>query len=120
MGVVDVKHTGDHELTLEWESSSSNDMIADSTLALITGIDTSPASVKCRSLFVAGILIHAHLHPSPPKYSNNKFPFPFTLFHAYTQASTCRPRRQDLFRDTQPTARDVPRGPFWRGRTPYA
>lgn len=66
MGVVDVKHTGDHELTLEWESSSSNDMIADSTLALITGIDTSPASVKCRSLFIAGILIHAHLHPSPP------------------------------------------------------
>lgn len=41
-----MKHTGEHELTLEWESSSSNDMIADSTLALITGIDSSPASVK--------------------------------------------------------------------------
>jgi len=47
MGAVDVKHTQEHELTLEWESSSSNDMIADSTLALITGIDKSPASVKC-------------------------------------------------------------------------
>ncbi|KAF8556151.1 Metallo-hydrolase/oxidoreductase [Imleria badia] len=46
MGVVDVKHTDDHELTLEWDSGSSNDMIADSTLALITGIDKSPASVK--------------------------------------------------------------------------
>jgi cleavage and polyadenylation specificity factor subunit 3 len=46
MGVVDVKHSDQHELTLEWESSSSNDMIADSTLALITGIDRSPASVK--------------------------------------------------------------------------
>ncbi|KAL9708703.1 endoribonuclease ysh1 [Leucoagaricus gongylophorus] len=46
MGVVDVKHTQEHELTLEWESSSSNDMIADSTLALITSIDSSPASVK--------------------------------------------------------------------------
>jgi cleavage and polyadenylation specificity factor subunit 3 len=46
MGVVDVKHTQEHELTIEWESSSSNDMIADSTLALITGIDKSPASVK--------------------------------------------------------------------------
>ena len=67
MGVVDVKHTGDHELTLEWESSSSNDMIADSTLALITGIDTSPASVKRRSLFIAGILIHADLCPFPLK-----------------------------------------------------
>lgn len=46
MGVVDVKQTQEHELTLEWDSSASNDMIADSTLALITGIDRSPASVK--------------------------------------------------------------------------
>ncbi|KAF5348747.1 hypothetical protein D9758_006830 [Tetrapyrgos nigripes] len=46
MGAVDVKHTKEHELTLEWTSSASNDMIADSTLALITGIDKSPASVK--------------------------------------------------------------------------
>lgn len=48
MGVVDVKHTAEHELTLEWDSSASNDMIADATLALITGIDKSPASVKCK------------------------------------------------------------------------
>lgn len=46
MGAIDVKHTQDHELMLEWDSSASNDMIADSTLALITGIDHSPASVK--------------------------------------------------------------------------
>lgn len=46
MSAVDVKHTNEHELTLEWDSSASNDMIADSTLALITGIDKSPASVK--------------------------------------------------------------------------
>lgn len=47
MGVLDVKQMKEHELTLEWESSASNDMIADSTIALITGIDKSPASVKC-------------------------------------------------------------------------
>lgn len=62
MGVVDVKHTQEHELTIEWESSSSNDMIADSTLALITGIDKSPASVKCMFLFpvynIYPVLIH--------------------------------------------------------------
>lgn len=46
MAIVDVKQTGEHELTLEWESSASNDMVADSTLALITGIDKSPASAK--------------------------------------------------------------------------
>ena len=48
MGAVDIKHTLETELTLEWESSASNDMIADSCLALIVGIDTSPASVKCK------------------------------------------------------------------------
>ena len=46
MGAIDVKHSAEHELTLEWDSSASNDMIADSCLALITGIDKSPASVK--------------------------------------------------------------------------
>ncbi|KIY53106.1 Metallo-hydrolase/oxidoreductase [Fistulina hepatica ATCC 64428] len=46
MGVLDVKYIQEHELTLEWDSSGGNDMIADSTLALITGIDKSPASVK--------------------------------------------------------------------------
>jgi len=55
LGAVDVKHTSEHELTLEWESSASNDMIADACLALILGIDKSPASVKLTS--------HSHAHP---------------------------------------------------------
>jgi hypothetical protein len=55
MNAVDVKQTKEHELTLEWDSSASNDMIADSTLALITGIDKSPASVK-RTLIA--LIIH--------------------------------------------------------------
>ena len=49
MGVVDLKLIEEHVLLLEWESSGSNDMVADSTLALIAGIDKSPASVKCTS-----------------------------------------------------------------------
>ncbi|KAJ7181630.1 beta-lactamase-like protein [Mycena crocata] len=49
MGAIDIKQTQEHELTLEWDSSASNDMLADSTLALITGIDRSPASVKLTS-----------------------------------------------------------------------
>lgn len=61
MGIVDVKQTSEHELTLEWESSASNDMVADSTLALITGIDKSPASVKLTSN--AHDHVHGHVHP---------------------------------------------------------
>lgn len=52
MGAVDVKHTQEQELTLEWDSSASNDIIADSCLALILGIDKSPASVKCTELLL--------------------------------------------------------------------
>ena len=46
MGTVVIKQSGDHQLVLEWESGSSNDMIADSCLAVVTSIDKSPASVK--------------------------------------------------------------------------
>ncbi|KAJ3560193.1 hypothetical protein NP233_g10999 [Leucocoprinus birnbaumii] len=66
MGVVDVKHTEEHELTLEWESSSSNDMIADSTLALITSIDSSPASVK--------LTAHKHSHSHDSHLHKHKHP----------------------------------------------
>ena len=54
MGAVDVKQTAPHELTLEWDSSAANDMIADSTLAVITEIDKSPASAK--SMIYGGCL----------------------------------------------------------------
>jgi hypothetical protein len=46
MSAIDVKQTSENELTLEWDSSAANDMIADSTLAIITEIDKSPASAK--------------------------------------------------------------------------
>ncbi|KAE9411546.1 mRNA 3'-end-processing protein YSH1 [Gymnopus androsaceus JB14] len=64
MGAVDVKYTQEHELTLEWDSSASNDMIADSTLALITGIDKSPASVKLTSKS------HSHSHSHTDKHKH--------------------------------------------------
>ncbi|KAJ7630489.1 beta-lactamase-like protein [Roridomyces roridus] len=63
MGAVDVKQTGEHELTLEWDSSASNDMLADSTLALITGIDKSPASVKLTSQPHTHSKGDSHAHP---------------------------------------------------------
>lgn len=36
---------------LQWSSSTSNDMIADSALAVLLSIDASPATVKCESKF---------------------------------------------------------------------
>lgn len=46
MDTIDVKHTAENQVTLEWMGSSANDMVADSVLALLLGIDTSAASVK--------------------------------------------------------------------------
>ena len=78
MGAVDIKMTQEQELTLEWDSSASNDMIADSTLALLTSIDKSPASVKrapptsilpptplLTHLFLVTSHSHAHTHAHP-------------------------------------------------------
>lgn len=46
MDALLIKQTGLHELCLEWDSSASNDMIADAAIAVLFGMDSSPASVK--------------------------------------------------------------------------
>jgi len=46
MNAVDVKQPESRLLTLDWIGGSTSDMIADSVLALILGIDRSPATIK--------------------------------------------------------------------------
>ncbi|KAI8450440.1 beta-lactamase-like protein, partial [Phakopsora pachyrhizi] len=46
MDTVDVKQVEEHVLSLEWVGNMTNDMVADSVLALLLGIDLSPASIK--------------------------------------------------------------------------
>lgn len=88
MGAVDVKQTSEHELTLEWDSSASNDMIADSTLALITGIDKSPASVKRKSLVLSSPSFPISSRWFVLRYSDDESPQPLAC--AETLASTRR------------------------------
>ncbi|KAL9934817.1 hypothetical protein V8E36_006592 [Tilletia maclaganii] len=54
MDVLDIKQSGKHQLTLEWSASTPNDMVADSAVALLLGVDSSPASVKMTT--------HPHSH----------------------------------------------------------
>ncbi|KZS98426.1 Metallo-hydrolase/oxidoreductase [Sistotremastrum niveocremeum HHB9708] len=49
MDAITIKDIGSNQLLMEWESNASNDVVADSALALIMGIDKSPASVKLTS-----------------------------------------------------------------------
>ncbi|CAI2178481.1 14458_t:CDS:10 [Funneliformis geosporum] len=46
---IEVKHISKSQLRLEWSSTSMNDKIADSVIAVILNIENSPASVKITS-----------------------------------------------------------------------
>ncbi|KAI9437756.1 beta-lactamase-like protein [Lactarius indigo] len=81
MNAVDVKQTAPHELILEWDSSAANDMIADSTLAVITEIDKSPASAK-----VTSGQSHRHEHEHHPHSD-----------HDYTHNPMVRIQRLGMF-----------------------
>ncbi|BGP02412.1 Endoribonuclease YSH1 [Rhodotorula toruloides ATCC 204091] len=61
METVDVKMTDKHELAIEWVGGVTNDMIADSVLAVVLGIEGSPASVKKTT----DDHPHHHSHPHP-------------------------------------------------------
>ncbi|WFC95264.1 endoribonuclease ysh1 [Malassezia brasiliensis] len=71
MNVVDIKQPRTHELVLEWVSSVSNDMVADSAVALLLGIDSCPATVK--------MTMHdhacAHASPKPDERREQHFAF---------------------------------------------
>jgi cleavage and polyadenylation specificity factor subunit 3 len=46
MNAVIVVQTSSTSAELRWASNTSNDMIADATLAVLLGMDASPATVK--------------------------------------------------------------------------
>ena len=48
MGAVNVTHEGNQSM-IEWEGNAMNDAIADSVLAILLAVDSSPASVKLSS-----------------------------------------------------------------------
>lgn len=56
MSTVDIKAIGQHDLAIEWVGSATNDMVADSVLALLLGIDISPATVKSEFSLATSIL----------------------------------------------------------------
>ncbi|GAA5833228.1 hypothetical protein JCM9279_001462 [Rhodotorula babjevae] len=71
METVDVKMVDKHELAIEWVGGVTNDMIADSVLAVVLGIEGSPASVKKTTEDHPHHHHHHHPHPyaEPPSPS---------------------------------------------------
>ncbi|GAA5983299.1 hypothetical protein JCM10908_000230 [Rhodotorula pacifica] len=62
METVDVRHVDKHVLAIEWVGGVTNDMIADSVLAIVLSIEGSPASVKKTT---EDHPHHHHHHPHP-------------------------------------------------------
>ncbi|GAA5989011.1 hypothetical protein JCM5350_001749 [Sporobolomyces pararoseus] len=70
MQTVDVKLSDKHEVAIEWVGGATNDMVADSVLAVVLGIESSPASVKQTSSH------DHHHHHAPHPYAEPPSPKP--------------------------------------------
>jgi cleavage and polyadenylation specificity factor subunit 3 len=64
---VDVKEYNANHVVLEWTGNSVNDMVADSVLAVILNIESSPASVK----LTKSDHTHSHTHGQPHKHGGD-------------------------------------------------
>lgn len=81
MHAVDLVQISETVAELQWSSNTSNDMIADSSLAILLGIDASPATVKrvwSRLLWCIAD-VRSHLRPTYPFAS---LPLPLSLSRA--------------------------------------
>jgi cleavage and polyadenylation specificity factor subunit 3 len=51
-----------HQVTLEWIGTPANDMVADSVLAILLQIESSPASVKCKKGESASLSLSIYIY----------------------------------------------------------
>lgn len=63
---MDVKEYNANHVVLEWTGNSVNDMVADSVLAVILNIESSPASVK----LTKSDHTHSHSHGQPHSHKH--------------------------------------------------
>ncbi|KAG9294026.1 hypothetical protein G9A89_019364 [Geosiphon pyriformis] len=63
LNTIKVKQVGKNQIILEWLGNSMNDIIADSVLAVILNIESSPASIKVTKTSHHSHHHHHHHHP---------------------------------------------------------
>ncbi|KAK0570004.1 endoribonuclease ysh1 [Tilletia horrida] len=90
MDVVDIKQSGKHQLTLEWAASTPNDMVADSAVALLLGVDSSPASVKLTAR------PHSHSHQHKEEHEEDGAPEVKTELGSVDQLKERHPFASDI------------------------
>jgi cleavage and polyadenylation specificity factor subunit 3 len=76
MNAVKLVQTSTTSAELQWTSSTSHDMIADSTLAVLLSIDSSPATVKCeysaRQYVLMTVTSKPHVHSCGHSHGTRK------------------------------------------------
>ncbi|KAK4133105.1 hypothetical protein BT67DRAFT_443045 [Trichocladium antarcticum] len=91
MGCVTVRYRASGEVELEWEGNMLNDGIADAVMAVLLGIESSPAAVKRSSNK------HSHTHSPPP---DSTLTLPTRNLHAHL-SPTERLERLMMFLEAQ-------------------
>jgi cleavage and polyadenylation specificity factor subunit 3 len=76
MGCVTVRYRASGEVELEWEGNMLNDGIADAVMAVLLGIESSPAAVKRKPLPPFSYPTTPKLTPLPPQAPQAKTPTP--------------------------------------------
>ncbi|PNY24129.1 Endoribonuclease YSH1 [Tolypocladium capitatum] len=71
MGCITVRYRTNGEVELEWEGNMLNDSIADSVMAVLFSVESSPAAVKRSSTNSKHSHSHSHSHGGPPPNGTN-------------------------------------------------
>ncbi|CEJ91751.1 Putative Endoribonuclease YSH1 [[Torrubiella] hemipterigena] len=114
MGCVTVRYRTNGEVELEWEGNMLNDGIADSVMAVLFSVESSPAAVKRSSATNGHSHLHSHDLPKTNPHANvsaearlqRMFWFLETQFGADNVSPVAEPKLPDLETDTDAMATD--------------
>ncbi|KAG6258316.1 endoribonuclease ysh1 [Claviceps purpurea] len=117
MGCVTVRYRTNCEVELEWEANMLNDGIADSVMAVLFSVESSPAAVKRSSAHSHSHSHHhhhdqptgtnPHAHPSPSDRLDRLFWFLEAQFGADNVAPVEIPRLAELEPESRPKQVDA-------------
>ncbi|KAG5930473.1 endoribonuclease ysh1 [Claviceps africana] len=115
MGCITVRYRTNGQVELEWEANMLNDGIADSVMAVLFSVESSPAAVK-RSSAANHSHSHSHSHTKSPPNGTNPHAHPspsdrldrlFWFLEAQFGADNVSPVETPRL-VTQPPSQDVP------------
>lgn len=115
MGCVTVRYFSNREVELEWEGNLVNDGLADTVMAVILGVESSPAAVKRKFSLTPPSVVKKTIKANATKITVSriwKWSFPWRTL--WVQSSEQEHARQFDTRGETGALVHVPRGTIWR------